>query len=354
MENTERDLVIVIMAGGMGTRFWPLSTEEKPKQFLSLFDDRSLLQKSYDRVAGFVPDERILVLTNKRFVDLAREQLPKIPAENIIGEPMRRDTAAAVCLGAVMCEKRFGNPVMVILTADHLIEPPELFRQTLLSAIYSARQNSMMYTFGIKPTYPATGYGYLELGPKVEEGNGIEHFELLHFVEKPDIETAKRYVQSGRFRWNSGMFVWRTDTILREIRQYIPAHLEIISEAIKSYRTPRWQRALDKGFENLEPISIDYAVMEKSRNVRCASCTFSWSDVGGWNAIKAYLPRDEAGNYLRGRVKNMDSNGNLVFCQDKNETVILIGVRDLVVVRADGKTLITHKDRTEDIKKLLQ
>jgi len=355
MEDMNHDLAVIIMAGGIGTRFWPLSTEEKPKQFLSLFDDnRSLLQKSYDRIAGLVHRERVLVLTNKRFVDLAAEQLLEIPRENIVGEPMRRDTAAAVCLGAVICKKRFGNPVMVILTADHLIEPADLFRETILSVTHSARQSNVLYTFGIQPTYPATGYGYLELGRKVEEDNGIAHFELLRFKEKPDLDTAKRYIQSGRFLWNSGMFVWRTDTILGEIRKYIPAHLEIFSDAIKFYRTPQWPRVLEKVFECIKPISIDYAVMEKSRNVRCASCAFSWSDVGGWNAIKDYLPRDEAGNYLRGHVSNLDSKGNLVFCENGNEAVMLIGVRDLVVVRADGKTLITHKDRTEDIKRLVQ
>jgi mannose-1-phosphate guanylyltransferase len=355
MKGNERDLAVVIMAGGAGTRFWPLSKEERPKQFLNLFDDnRSLLQKSYDRIAGLIPSDRILVLTNKIFANLVAEQLPEIPRKNIIGEPMRRDTAAAVCLGAVICKKRFGNPVIVTLTADHMIAPVELFRETLLSAVNPARQNNVLYTFGIQPTYPATGYGYLELGRKVNEDNGIDQFELLRFKEKPDLETAQHYVESGRFRWNSGMFVWRVDAILDEIRKYLPSHLEIISEAVKFYRTPQWPRVLEKAFECLETISIDYAVMEKSQGVRCVDCTFSWSDVGGWNAIKDYLPQDEAGNYHRGQVKNMDSERNLVFCEDRKEAVMLIGVRDLIVVRAGDKTLVTHKDRTEDIKSLVQ
>jgi mannose-1-phosphate guanylyltransferase len=354
MGGHENNLVVVIMAGGVGTRFWPLSTEEKPKQFLSLFDDnRSLLQKSFDRIAGLVPKERVLVLTNERFVDLAADQLPEIPNENIIGEPMRRDTAAAVCLGALICKKRFGNPVMVILTADHIIEPPELFRETILSAVRFAGKGDVLYTLGIRPTHPSTGYGYLELGQEIEDDNGIVHYDLVRFVEKPDLETARRYLQSGRFLWNSGMFVWQTDSILREIRAYIPAHMEILSEAIKSYRTPQWSSALEKAFERIEPVSVDYAVMEKSRMVRCAGCTFSWSDVGGWNAVKNYLPRDEAGNYLRGAVRHVDSSGNLVFCEDKNETLMLVGVKDLVIVRAEGKTLVAHKDRIEEIKRLL-
>jgi mannose-1-phosphate guanylyltransferase len=355
MEKHEDNRVAVILAGGMGTRFWPLSTEEKPKQFLCLFeDDRTLLQKSYDRLSGLVPADRILVLTGSRFVHLVKEQLPEIPGENIIGEPVPRDTAAAVCLGSVLCKKRFGNPVILVVTADHLIEPAERFRKTVLSAMHSARQNGVMYVFGIKPTYPATGYGYLELGPKIEERDGIEHFDLLRFVEKPDFETAQRYVQTGRFLWNAGMFVWRTDTILAEIGEHIPAHLEIISETIKFYRTPQWPRVLENAFECLEAVSIDYAVMEKSRNIRCAGCTFSWSDVGGWNAMRAFLPRDAACNFFRGRVRNTESNENLVFCEDRNEAVMLVGVKDLVVVRAGDRTLVAHKDRTEEIKKLAQ
>lgn len=355
MENMKRDLAVVIMAGGSGTRFWPLSTSQKPKQFLNLFNDsRSLLQKSYDRVAGLVPEDHILVLTNKSFVEMVVEQLPEIPPENIIGEPMKRDTAAAVCLGAALCKERFGNPVIATLTADHVIEPVEQFRETLLSAINAAHQNNVLYTFGIQPAYPATGYGYLELGRKVHKDNGIEHFELARFKEKPDRETAEHYLKSGRFRWNSGMFVWRADAILKEIEKNIIPHMKAISEAVRHDGTPQWPEALEKAFATLETISIDYAVMEKAQDVRCVDCSFSWSDVGGWNAMKDYIPCDKAGNHLRGQVKSMDSNGNLVFCEDRDEEVVLLGVKDLIVVRTDGKTLITHKDHTENIKKLVQ
>jgi mannose-1-phosphate guanylyltransferase len=355
METTKRDLVVVIMAGGAGTRFWPLSTDDKPKQFLKLFgDNRSLLQKSYDRVAGLVPDDHVLVLTNKAFMDIAAEQLPEIPSENIIGEPMRRDTAAAVCLGAALCKERFGNPVIATVTADHVIAPIGQFRRTLLSAVDAARENDALYTLGIQPTYPATGYGYLELGRKTRKDAAIEHFELLSFKEKPDLETAERYVKSGRYRWNSGMFVWKADAILKEIERHIFSHLEAICDAARYDCTPQWPEALERAFASLDTISIDYAVMEKAQGVRCVDCTFSWSDVGGWNAMKDYIPGDKSGNHLRGRVKSMDSNGNLVFCEDDDEAVLLVGVKDLVVVRTEGRTLIAHKDRTEDVKKLIQ
>ncbi|MBW1720523.1 MAG: NTP transferase domain-containing protein [Deltaproteobacteria bacterium] len=355
MNRSSDGTACIIMAGGAGTRFWPLSTETRPKQFLKLFsDDRSLLQKSLDRVSDLFPNDRILVLTSKDFVEMVSEELPQIPRENIVGEPYRRDTAAAVCLGALICRERFGNPVIATLTADHMIEPEEVFRKTLSSALKFARKEAVLYTFGIHPTYPATGYGYLELGRKIIDDEGIEHYELLRFKEKPDLETARGYLESGRFKWNSGMFVWTAEAILREIERHIPAHLEALSEATTYLDTPRWPEALGRAFASIETVSIDYAVMERAETVRCVGCTFSWSDVGGWNAMKAYLPGDDSGNHSRGRLMNMDARDNLVFCENKDESVMLIGVRDLVVVRAGDKTLVTHKDRTEDIKKVLK
>jgi mannose-1-phosphate guanylyltransferase len=353
MKDMEGDLVAVIMAGGAGTRFWPLSTEENPKQFLKLFDEKSLLQKSFERISDLVSRERLFVLTNKAYTPLVREQLP-VPDENIIGEPFRRDTAAAVCLGALLARHRFGNPVIVTLTADHMIEPVDLFQRTLLSAARLARKSGALYTFGIQPNFPATGYGYLELGEKVDEDEGIEHFKLLRFKEKPDRDTACRYVDSGRFHWNSGMFVWTADAILREMESQLPAHLESISGAIAYDRTPQWPAALSSAFEPLETLSVDYGIMEKAPEVRCVGCRFAWSDVGGWQALKDYLPQDGQGNYCRGRLTAMDAQDNLVFCEEQAETVMLLGVKDLVLVRAGRKTLIVHKDRTEEIKKLVR
>ncbi len=354
MTEQKIDLVVVIMAGGMGTRFWPLSTERIPKQFLNLFGDRTLLQKSFDRVSNLVPPERILVLTNVAFISMVKEQLPQIPVENIIGEPIRRDTAAAVSLAAVLCRRRFGNPVIATLTADHLIEPVVLFRKTLLSAARRAIDDNVLYTFGIEPTYPATGYGYLERGMQIADDDGIEHFRLVRFKEKPDLETARRYIESGKFYWNSGMFVWTANAILKEIEMHLPDHAKVLSHAATFDQTPQWDQALKAAFESLHAVSIDFGVMEKAQNVCCVASRFSWSDVGGWLALKSYLPEDEAGNRCRGKAVTLDATDNLVFCEDPRETMVLIGVKDLVIVRAGSKTLVTHKDRTEDLKKLVQ
>ena len=347
------DMAAIIMAGGIGTRFWPLSTEDRPKQFLNLFDERSLLQKSYDRIAGLIPDERILVLTNQRFAGLVREQLPQIPTENVIGEPMRRDTAAAVCLGALIGRKRFGNPVIVTLTADHLIEPVAAFQKTLLSAARTAYEKEVLYTFGIGPTEPSTAYGYLELGEIIMDDSGVEHYHVLHFHEKPDLHTAGEYIRSGRYYWNSGMFVWTADAILMELGLHLPDHVNALAEATAYYGTNRWEDALEGAFQRLKPVSIDYGVMEKASDVRCVASTFSWSDVGGWQALKTFLSSDGSGNFCRGQAVCRDSSGNIVFCEEPDETVMLIGVENLVVVRAGNRTLISHADRTEEIKQIL-
>jgi len=353
--NEERlNLVVVIMAGGVGTRFWPLSTEEKPKQFLDLFGERTLLQKSFDRVSNLVPPDRILVLTNAAFATTAAEQLPEVPVENIIGEPLRKNTAAAVGLAAALSRKRFGNPVIVTLTADHLIEPVDLFQKTLLSAARRAADDGSLYTLGIEPTYPATGYGYLERGVRITDDEGIEHFQLVHFKEKPDLETACRCIESGRFYWNSGIFVWTADAIWKEIESHLPNHAKALGRAADHDRTPGWDHALKTAFESLEPVSIDIGVMEKASNVCCVASSFSWSDVGGWLALKNYLPEDDEGNRCRGNAVTLDAADNLVFCEDPKETIALIGVKDLVVVRSGSMTLITHKDRTEDLKGLVK
>jgi len=354
MTANEPDLAVVIMAGGTGTRFWPVSTSSRPKQFLNLLGDRSLLQMSFDRIAELVPVERLLVLTGAAFVGLAREQLPQLPPANVIGEPVRRDTAAASCLGAVLCRHRFGNPVVITLTADHLIEPVQEFQRTLLSAARGARRSGALYTIAIEPTFPSTGYGYLERGRLVDDDDGVEHYELLSFQEKPDAETAGRYLAAGHYSWNSGMFVWTADSILAQMTVHLPGHVEALQRAATCDRTDDWPDALAEAFAELDPVSVDYGVMERAEAVRCVAAGFTWSDVGGWLALGDHLPRDDAGNRRRGRTVTSDASGNLVFCEDEGETVMLVGVDDLVVVRSGTSTLVVPRHRTEEIKMLVE
>jgi len=354
MTQENMDIVVVIMAGGAGMRFWPLSTDEKPKQFLRLFGERTLLQLSYDRVAGLVPPERVLVLTSARYEDLVAEQLPQLPRQNIIGEPMRRDTAAAVALAALICQHRFGDVVMAVLTSDHLIEPVEQFQRTLVSAARGAASSGgALYTFGIPPTFPATGFGYLQRGEPLFKDDSVEHFKLLRFKEKPTLERAKEYVDSGEFYWNSGMFVWTTAAILKELGRQLPDHLRLLEPVVEHDGQDSWGQAMEGAFEPLKKESIDFGVMEHAREVRCVAGGFSWSDVGGWLALEEFLPQDEDGNAGRGEIRTQAAANNLVFCEDSDEVVALVGVEDLIVVRAGGRTLITHRDKTEAIKALV-
>lgn len=349
-----KDVVAVIMAGGAGTRFWPASLESRPKQFLTFFGERSLLQLSYDRVAPVVGNERVLVLTSQRFVKLVQEQLPELPAANIIGEPLRRDTAAAVALSALLVEKRFGDAVLATLTSDHLITPPEAFVAALLSAARGAKASSALYTFGIEPQRAATEYGYLEVGERLLDDDGTAHFGLERIVEKPDAARAEAFVAGGRHLWNSGMFVWRASSILAELERQLPAHLAHLRPALAHDGTADWQRALHEAFEPLQRISVDYAVMEGAREIRCVRGRFSWNDVGGFNALAEHLPSDEQQNAHRGQLYTLDAERNVVFCDDADEQVALIGLKDVLVVRAGRRTLVVPRDRAEDIKKLVQ
>lgn len=341
-------IVVTIMAGGAGTRFWPLSTEERPKQFLSLVGERSLLQMSFDRVRGLVPPEQVMVLTNESYEELVAAQLPEIPRSHIIGEPSRRDTAAAVALAALMTEHRFGPATMVLLTADHVISPLENFQAALLEAVHGCQQGGL-YTLGIRPTYPATGFGYLQMGQSLPGGK-LPHFRVDRFKEKPSQEVAEVFLESGNYFWNSGMFVWRSDQILSEYARNLPAHLQILSPVTADMGTEKGALELRAAFDKLERISVDYAILEKAEDVRAVIPDITWDDVGGWRAVAQYLSLDNSGNRLHGSVWSEEANHNVVFSEDPEEKVLLLGVEDLVVVRSGRRTLVAHRDRLDSLK----
>ncbi len=356
MENisVNNSVVACIMAGGTGTRFWPMSTDSKPKQFLKLFGERTLLQQSFDRIKNFVAADHILILTNQNFIHLVEEQLPDVPKENIIAEPMRKDTAAAITLAAFLSQRKFPNSVMLVLTSDHIIHPIELFEQAMKFAIQSAVQENRIYTFGIVPEYPATGFGYLQAGSKNITSEGIIHFPLLKFHEKPNFTTAEEYVKSGCFYWNSGMFVWQTSMILEQIQRFLPQHYALLNQAVLSYNTSEWTNILKKNFAELTSVSIDIAVMQKIANL-CTGIVsqFYWSDVGGWLALEKYLSHDACQNAYQGELITVNSNNNIVFSENPQETVALIGIDNLIVVRTGNKTLIVPKEQAEKIKELV-
>ena len=337
--------VAVIMAGGAGTRFWPMSTQERPKQFLALTSERSLLQMSFDRLVGLVGVERILVLTSEAYVDLVAEQLPELPSENIVGEPCRRDTAAAVCLAGLLVQHRFGDVPMAILTADHVITPISKFHLALNEALESVG-SGVLYTLGIKPNFPATQFGYLEVGEELGHSE-IPHFQLKSFKEKPDQQTAEAFLLDGSYYWNSGMFAWKTQDILDQFHEHLPQHIEILKPVVSNLGSPDFSAA----FAQLEAISVDYAILEKAPNIRAVIPDVDWDDVGSWLALGKYLDTDEGNNHLRGRILCQESVGNTVFAEDLEEEIVLLGVEDLVVVRTPGRTLVARKDNLDLIKK---
>lgn len=346
--------VVVIMAGGAGTRFWPASTEERPKQFLRLIGGRSLLQHSYDRALFLTSRERILVLTGRKLVHLVREQLPDLASHQVIGEPMRRDTAAAVCLAALIARARFGECVVVTLTSDHRIEPVDELVRVVGSAVEAAARESVLYTLGIPPTHAATGYGYLQRGAPLPAIEGVAHYELARFREKPDRATAESFIRSGGFLWNSGMFVWSAAAILERFAEYLPRHLATLEPVVGETGAAWDETAAETAFAGLDSISVDYGIMEKAGGVRLVEATFSWSDVGGWEALAEFLPDDGAGNRAAARIVSLRSSGNVVFAEDADELVVLVGVEGLVVVRAGRRTLVVPRARAEEVKELVR
>ncbi len=345
----------VILAGGYGERFWPMSTAKQPKQLLSLLGDRSMLGMAVDRLEGLIPAERVLVLTSADLVEPTIAAAPDLPPENIIGEPMRRDTAAAVALAAAVVSGRDPEGAFCILTADHVMGDLDRFRDTLRTGLMLASAEDVLVTIGITPRFPSTGFGYVEAGDLVSSpalaDAEVVFRKVTRFVEKPDQATAEEYIASGRFSWNSGMFVWSAAALERAFAQHEPALAEFIAALRPAVGTDEFAAALEAGFEPLQKISIDYALMEKADNVVMAEGTFRWDDVGSWPAIADHLPADDDGNVVVGDAVSIDASNNVVFSDGR--LTALIGVEDMIVVHTEGATLIVPKDRAQDVKKIV-
>jgi len=337
----------VIMAGGSGTRFWPASRKRHPKQFLRVAGSKTLIQETAARLGDVVPPERRLVVTGHEHVALVRKQLPKIPPENILAEPTGRNTAPCIAWAAVEIARRSPHSVQVVLPSDSVIRPAAQFRKLLGVAIEEAASSSALVTFGVQPTFAATGYGYIEIGDELARRGKTPVHAVLRFVEKPDRARAEQFVASGKHLWNSGMFVWTTDAILAALREHAPAVLAPLercatsAEAIAVYPT-------------IPSVAIDVAVMEKMRDVRVVPFDIAWSDVGAWPALVDVLLADAEGNVTGGgaQLVSLDAMRNIVHAP-KGELVALVGVSDLVVVRAGKALLVCPKDRAQDVKQIV-
>lgn len=344
-------LYVLILAGGSGERFWPLSRRSRPKQLLSLFSAETLLEATVRRLGGLVPMENILILTNSDQEAGVRKLCPMLPEENIVAEPAKRDTAAAIALGVGWVSLRAPGATMIVLPADHLIQDAAGFQATLKVAVAAAETGELV-TIGIKPTWACPGFGYIETGsqasiPNAPDGPAV--FDVVRFREKPDAELAEQFLRQGNFRWNAGMFIWSIPAILSAFNRHAPELGEFIS---KIHRCTDLPALLTETFPLLPKISIDYAIMEKAGRVLMVESGFDWDDVGSWTAIAKYLTDEGGGNRANSPLKALDSGDNIVFCE-KAKTVALLGVRDLIVVETADALLICNRHEAEKIKQLV-
>ena len=345
-------LCALVMAGGKGTRFWPLSTEEKPKQFLNLIGEETMIQMTVNRIKPIIPIERIFVCTGEMYVDLVKEQLPELPERNIIVEPEGRNTAPCIALSAMVIDRYYKNSNMVVLPSDHLIKDEEEFRNIVNSADEFVNNNeNAIITLGMKPSRAETGYGYIKFGEEKNSLNSHEVIKVDAFIEKPDKKTAEEYLADGSYLWNGGMFIWSAKNILEQIRKYSPDTYNALQDIEEI--DERWLKYLIKAqYSETEAISIDYAVMEKSEDIYVIPSDFGWDDVGSWEALDRYREKDELGNILVGHSKAVKANNNLVI--SSNNKVVIEGVSDIYVIENDGKILVGNKSNVANIRKLKQ
>jgi len=340
----------VIMAGGAGVRLWPLSRKDHPKQLLKLFSGTSLLRQSYERIAALLPADQIYVITSQAHLPLVAKDLPELPQANLIGEPEGRDTANAVGLAAALIHKRDPEGVIGMFTADHMITPTDRFCRTIETAYEVAEQNTdALVTMGIRPNRPDTNYGYVRRGKRISEGV----FEVEKFAEKPSVTTAMKYLASGEYYWNSGMFAWRSSTILAELKKHLPATHAAVLEIAAVWNQEARQPTLGALYPRLMKISIDFAVMERASHVLVVEMDCHWVDVGSWPAIESIIGADENGNVSAAAdVLHLGSRGCIVVSEEKH-LITTIGVDDLVIVHAPDATLICKKRDSASIKELV-
>jgi mannose-1-phosphate guanylyltransferase len=342
----------LILAGGSGERFWPLSRRARPKQLLRLVSKQTLLEETVARLDGLVPPERVLILTNVDQEAGVRELLPKFPKENILAEPAKRDTAAAIALGAGWVARRDHSATMLVLPADHVIRDRAAFQKTVMTAVRAAEETGALVTIGIKPTWPCPGFGYIEHGEKVQLRSAkgeTEIHRVIRFREKPNADLAESFLRKGNFRWNAGMFVWSVPTVLSEFNRQSPELANFISQI----RAPEnFEKTLRERFSKLPKISFDYAIMERADRVLVVEADFDWDDVGSWTAVANYFKRDEKNNAANCPITAIDSTGNIISDQD-GANIALLGVHNLIVVRTNDALLICHRHQAEKIKELV-
>jgi mannose-1-phosphate guanylyltransferase len=346
----------VILAGGIGTRLWPLSRKTTPKQFQKLTDsDKTMLQQTVERI-DFINKEDIFVATNKEFVDEVKKQLPDIPAEHIIAEPALRDTATCIGYAAMRLSVNSPDDVMAIIYADHLVKDPQEFKRKLLAAEKVARDQKTLNIIEVKARFPNVNLGYVQVGEKIEEALGNDICEFKKFTEKPDLETAKSFIENGDYLWNTGMYVWRIDTILEKYKKHLPDTYEKLMKMKDAIGSDNEKTVIEKEYSACEKISIDYAIMEKvdPSEVRIIPAEFGWSDVGTWESIHDELTESNDENVISGRFLGIDTKGSLIRTENPKKIIATIGLNDVVIVDTEDALLVCPKKRSQDVKKIVE
>ncbi len=344
----------VVMAGGSGTRFWPKSRRNRPKQLLNLAGDGTMIQQTVARIGDLTPPDRVWIITGADQAAGVREQLPDVPARNVVAEPCPRDTAPCVGLAAAMIAKVDPDAIMAVMPADHIISPATTFQKTLAAAVAIVEDDPTAFvTLGVKPTRAETGYGYIERGESLAARDGISVHRVAQFREKPDRATAEKFLADGRFAWNAGLFVWKAQAILDAIATHCPTLSAAIGRIAKSLGTADEAATIAHEFPRMERIPIDKAVMEKAKNVRVLEVTYDWSDVGDWRSLAEVLPADAHGNTLQGPVHAVESRGSIVIADD-GHLIATLGVEDLVVIQSGGATLVAKRDQLDRLKGLVE
>lgn len=341
-------LCALIMAGGKGTRFWPLSTEEKPKQFLNLIGEETMIQMTVNRIKPIIPIERVFVCTGEKYVGLVKEQLPELPEKNIIIEPDGRNTTPCIALSAFVIRRYYKDTNMIVLPSDHLIKDEDKFRNIVQKANDFLENNEeAIVTLGMKPDRPEKGYGYIKYTNKVEEKNEFNIFKVDKFVEKPNEEKAKEYLEDGKYLWNGGMFLWKASNIINEVKKYSPETYEAIHE-IEVVKEEFLQDLINDKYQATESISIDYAVLEKSKNVHVIPSEIGWDDIGTWKAVERYKEKDINDNILYGDARAIESKSNIAINSSKK--VVMIGIDDVMTLETEDSIYIVNKDYMDNLR----
>ncbi|WP_456288560.1 mannose-1-phosphate guanylyltransferase [Paenibacillus sp. AK002] len=343
----------VIMAGGKGERFWPKSRTNLPKQFLNISGNKSMIQQCIDRLRKFLPIEQVFVITNELYAELIKAQIPTIPDENIIIEPVGRNTASCVGLASIIIEERYPNSSMIVLPSDHIIKDEYEFINILNTAVSVAEEGEKnLVTLGIKPTYPETGYGYIESMDEAVSVNGLSVHKVRKFVEKPSIDNATSYLSAGNYYWNSGIFVWKVDVIRNYIKDLLPEMHDILETMKLAFQTEDRNEVIKAEFHKMPDQSIDYGIMEKATDIYVIPCVFGWDDVGSWTALERISSLDDGGNVIRGNTLNIDTKGCII--ESNGKLIATLGIEDLIIVETEDVTLICKKEKAQEIKSLIK